>query len=873
MSQIDWRIAIWNANGLKNHINELEHFLLNNNIDILLISESHCDDRSFLRIRGYDIIYANHPNNVAYGGAAIIIKKGIIYDELDSITTDPIQCCKISVKSGYDKIIFASIYCRPRFNLKENDFNMLFGKFGNRFIAGGDFNCKHTHWGSRLCNPKGRELLKSIYTNNLTCLSGGGPTYWPSDPNKTPDLLDFFIYKGINSNLLMAQESFELNSDHTPVIAKLCMSKNTKNYQVVNYKKLASTLGSRIDNVYSSLDTEVDIDDSINNFTKLLKEEIDNCSFTPKSEPLNPSLLSDEIRKLLKEKSRLRRIFQRTHAPQHRQEYNKAAKLVSKLIKKHKEIEMDTRIGSLSPEKSTNYDLWKAVKNCKKFNNPPIRLPNGTWLRTSEEKAEMFKEHLEGVFRPHEYARPDINIQSETFLGQNNIDFISKSEIKEQIKKLNPKKASGPDGVTAKCIRVLPDKGIDYLVVIFNAILKIGYFPSDWRRARIIMIPKPGKPQESVNSYRPISILSTLSKLFERIFLSRMEKFISLPDSQFGFRVGHGTPEQCHRVVEYIREAFEKKQYVCAVFLDISQAFDKVWHKGLLTKLSSRFPKYIYLVLQSYLKNRTFNVMYNDHLSTTGKIESGVPQGSVIGPILFNIYTADQPILESPGFSATYADDTAFAMAHQDNVRAARFVQDHLEKYSAWCEKWKMRPNPEKSTQITFTLNKFDCPNIKLGENYLPCSDSTKYLGLHIDRRLTFAEHIKMKRKQADLRRRDLYWILGRRSSLSLENKIRIYKTVLLPIICYCAPLWGLASKSNIKKLQAFQNITLRVMTGAPTYVPNEQLHKELNLNTVEDLIMKMTESYKRRLADHINSLASNLGRTTTTRLKKKIFM
>ena len=122
-----------------------------------------------------------------------------------------------------------------------------------------------------------------------------------------------------------------------------------------------------------------------------------------------------------------------------------------------------------------------------------------------------------------------------------------------------------------------------------------------------------------------------------------------------------------------------------------------------------------------------------------------------------------------------------------------------------------------------------------------------------------------MKRKQADLRRRDLFWILGRRSSLSLENKIRIYKTVLLPIICYCAPLWGLASKSNIKKLQAFQNITLRVMTGAPTYVPNEQLHKELNLNAVKDLIMKMTESYKRRLADHINSLASNLGRTTTT--------
>jgi len=142
--------------------------------------------------------------------------------------------------------------------------------------------------------------------------------------------------------------------------------------------------------------------------------------------------------------------------------------------------------------------------------------------------------------------------------------------------------------------------------------LRIHHFPTQWKCAVISMIPKPGKPENLVASYRPISQLPTFSKIFERIFLSRMMAVRSvqdaIPDDQFGFRSHHGTPEQAHRVTQYILGAFENKQYSSAVFLDVKEAFDRVWHDGLLFKLKTLQPTAQYLLLKSYLLERNFMV-------------------------------------------------------------------------------------------------------------------------------------------------------------------------------------------------------------------------------------------------------------------------
>jgi len=194
---------------------------------------------------------------------------------------------------------------------------------------------------------------------------------------------------------------------------------------------------------------------------------------------------------------------------------------------------------------------------------------------------------------------------------------------------------------------------------------------------------KPGKPAEDVKSYRPISLLQILSKGLEKLFITRIQPILQstqiIPEHQFGFRRKHSTIEQVHRINNIIHRAIENKQYCTTAFLDISQAFDKVWHEGLLYKLSTFLPDNMYRILQSYLRNIHFRTKYREAYSSLRQILAGVPQGSVLGPLLYLIYAADLPTLAN-STTATFADDTAILTVHEDPTMAAHRLQMHINK-------------------------------------------------------------------------------------------------------------------------------------------------------------------------------------------------
>ena len=234
-------------------------------------------------------------------------------------------------------------------------------------------------------------------------------------------------------------------------------------------------------------------------------------------------------------------------------------------------------------------------------------------------------------------------------------------EVTELIHRLNSGKAPGHDQISNKAIKELPVKGIALISAIFNVILRLEYYPKTWKSSLITLIPKPGKTIHETSSYRPISLLHTLSKLFEKLltnrFLPLLEDLKTLPDHQFDFRKQHSTIEQIHRITHNISQTLEKKKYCSAVFLDIQQALDKVWHEGPLYKLKKVLPHTYYSILKSYLTNRQFMVKYADAITTTFPIETGIPHGSVLGPLLFSFYNADLPISTEITL-ATFADDT-----------------------------------------------------------------------------------------------------------------------------------------------------------------------------------------------------------------------
>jgi hypothetical protein len=196
------------------------------------------------------------------------------------------------------------------------------------------------------------------------------------------------------------------------------------------------------------------------------------------------------------------------------------------------------------------------------------------------------------------------------------------------------------------------------------------------------MIPKPGKNLGEVESYRPISLLPIMSKLFEKLILKRLKPIIAekhlVPTNRFGLRKNHSKIDQVHRITDVIEKTLENKGVCSAVFLDIAQAFDRVWHRGLLHKLRLLLPDHFYLLLKSYLTNRHFRVRHEDSYSELKLIKAGVPQGSVLGPVLYLLY------IKRDNTMATFADDTAVMAVGETVDISTRKLQSAVNKVAIW---------------------------------------------------------------------------------------------------------------------------------------------------------------------------------------------
>lgn len=556
---------------------------------------------------------------------------------------------------------------------------------------------------------------------------------------------------------------------------------------------------------------------------------------------------------------------------------------MKKFLSKHKTNAFEQKLQSLS---TTNGSLWKETKQLLKYKTPscPLQSADNTLAITDNEKAIVFQTHLSKTFLPHnDIILPqhveNVNRCLNTPLPHARSEkYFTPNDVKNMITKFSRKKSPGFDLITAEVARWLPKKAIVLLTYIYNAILRLSYFPLSWKFSQIVMFAKPDKPPDNPTSYRPISLLPYLSKICERLILKRLSPHILanniLPASQFGFRAKHSTIHQAHRLVDAISISLEKKCYCTAVFLDISQAFDRVWHEGLLFKLQKFLPSPLFQLIKSYLTNRHFQIRCGSSTSCIATINAGVPQGAILSPILFNIYVSDQPTTPNT-ITADYADDKVIASIHEDPIIASINLQSHLNLQSEWYEKWRIKLNHNKSIHTTFTLRRGHCPNVSVNNIPIPTLDAVKYLGLILDQRLTWNKHIKAKRMTLNARSRTLKTLLSKNQFTSIKTKLLIYKTLLKPIWTYGLQLWGSAKNSNINKIQVFQNITLRKITNAPFFVSNLTLHQDLGIKPV---ILEASLFYKRffvRLVNHSNPLIKELYTPTLPgnpqrRLKRK---
>ena len=227
---------------------------------------------------------------------------------------------------------------------------------------------------------------------------------------------------------------------------------------------------------------------------------------------------------------------------------------------------------------------------------------------------------------------------------------------------------------------------------------------------------------------------------------------------------------------------------------------------------------------------------------------------NLIGPILYTLYTTttNRKIL-------TFADDTAILVKHTNLDTAVTLLQERIIKIEKWLQEKQVKANPNKCNHITFTLRKQIPPNILLNGTHITQTKQVKYLGLHIDTQLTWKQHTKSIIDKIQTTRRQMYWLTSRKSKLSIENKLKIYKTIIKPIWTYGIPLWGTAVMSHINKLESLQSKILRTIVNAQWYVRNEDIRKDLKIPIVKEEISMYAEKYKKRTATHPNQPLNQL--------------
>lgn len=526
------KIALWNANGLSQHKLEVQAFLKEQNIDIMLVSETHFTNKSFFNIKNYTIYDTKQPNGKACGGTAVLIKRGIRHYELPKYKEEYIQATTIALEEWSGKCNISAIYCPPKHAIKQEQFSNYFKSLGPKFLAGGDFNAKHVQWGSRLTTTKGKELWNTIRDNSLSHASTGQPTYWPTDRSKIPDLIDFCVTKNINASYISVESSFDLSSDHSPVIITL----STKALKIPSTPKLTSkktNWQAYKDNFVNNcvgglpLKNEDDIDFAVETLTATMT--VAAIQSTPKVQQIErEATTSKSIRDLITEKRRLRKRFQQTRSPADKAILNRAIKNLKTALEKDRDEGLQYYLERLTPTEATDYSLWKATKKLKspQAAQHPIRRNNGNWARSDKEKSNLFASHLADVFSPYpqliDTELPQITDEPDT----SKIATFRITEVKKIFSEINPKKAPGFDLITGKMVQELPAAGVKLFLHIINASIKMGYFPKKWKIAQIVMIPKPGKDETQVASYRPISLLPILAKLFEKLILNKLKPIL-----------------------------------------------------------------------------------------------------------------------------------------------------------------------------------------------------------------------------------------------------------------------------------------------------------------------------------------------------------
>eukprot|EP00745_Piridium_sociabile_P037673 TRINITY_DN6865_c0_g1_i3.p1 TRINITY_DN6865_c0_g1~~TRINITY_DN6865_c0_g1_i3.p1 ORF type:complete len:1255 (-),score=165.91 TRINITY_DN6865_c0_g1_i3:139-3903(-) len=669
------KILQWNCRAMTTALDLLLQHLANNKYEVLALQSLRTKPAKLPHLPGYHFppFYSTNSNDVVSTATYISVGLQAQKSSLPNIVLEEGAGDVTSISTNTDNALHILNFYNPT---TTKDFRWL-REFPNNWLIVGDFNRRDAMWDTKY-NYSSPTLGEDLQEADVTLLNDGGPTRIPDIKHHSMTALDLSF---ISSNLAAYTDWTTLDdpmsSDHLPIQITIDMEPTVhippaeKRFQLkkANWDKFQTILTNNYEP-----DLNKSIDELNTEITSMIINAANNSiptktlDFKFRGQPW----WTEECKTAVKDKRKAFICFKKDDSDENFTLMKSTKQNVKKVIATAK---LDYWENSVKENRGDLTSAWKNIRILKRQYNPPdknIVTSEGTTLTTPKEKAVGFANQFAKVSSSSELPPPkrqhrlDEERKMDLTPPPNTEHHLTLAELHRALRRIKSNKSSpGADKITYPLLKHLPSLFLNKVLKFFNKCWTEGKVPQAWKDAIVIPIPKANKPRKLATNYRPISLTSHLSKVYERIIQIRLQYFFDknniIPKFQAGFRKGRSVNDHIVRLSEHIRKAKAKNKLMLSCFFDISKAFDTVWYAKLLqtfktTNISSNLFKFI----SDFISNRSIKVRWKGIFSNCKQIDMGVPQGSVVAPMIFSFMLADiGKQLHKDTVITAYADDVA----------------------------------------------------------------------------------------------------------------------------------------------------------------------------------------------------------------------
>ena len=765
------KLSFTNIRGLRSNFVDCESFLESNSPDIFALCETNLDDSigsGNFSVRGY-LPLIRKDSSTHMHGLAVSVKEGLPFARDLSLenSADSYLCFRLALLHSVSYFFF--LYRSPTLSLctvfdsisSNIDEVLSINPSANVFVFG-DFNVHHKDWltYSGGTDRPGELCYNFSISNDLTQIVNF-PTRIPDCDSHSPALLDLFLSSDASICSAMAFPPLG-NSDHVVVSVSIDFPVNSK--QDAPFHRVAydysradwDGLRDHLRDVPWEDTFKLDASTAASEFCEWVQVGIDvyiphrKYQVKPHSSPWFSAACAAAI----VHRNHFFHLYQQNKSSESKVKFRQASNCCKRVLEAAKLAYATKTKESITSQKFGSRDFWQianSVLNKGKSAIPPLF--NGPEvLSSASDKAKLFAKNFS---KNSNFDDSGISLPifpSRTNLKLHNISITPKM-VNKVITNLDSSKASGPDCIPVVVLKNCEPELSYILAKLFNKCLKESCFLDCWKVSSVVPVFKNVGERSTAKNYRPVSLLSVVSKVFEKLVNNRivdhLEKCGLFSDFQYGFRSSRSTADLLTVVSDRIARAFNRSGATRAVALDISKAFDRVWHTGLLHKLKSYgISGQIFGLISSFLSNRQLRVVLDGKSSQEYPVNAGVPQGSILGPTLFLLYINDLPDDVICNI-AIYADDTTLyskcnqASDLRQQLELASEVESDLRDTVDWGRKWLVDFNAGKTQLVSFDRSKnTGAIDVKMDGSVLEDKTSFKMLGLTFSSKLDWGSYI-----------------------------------------------------------------------------------------------------------------------------------